>query len=259
MSTLFAPDGDLWVPSGHTRGPWDPNAMHGGAPAALIARAVDGVATDGPMQTTRLTIELLRPVPIAPVSVEATVLRPGRRLQVVDVVLEADGQVCCVARAVRISVRDVDVPPAQPESPVPGPQEAQARPFDPDREMFPTTGMEVRFARGSYAEAGPALAWFRPRMPLVPGEEWTPLQRAAAAADFGNGVSQVLGWETHVFVNPDLTIHLHREPRGEWIGLDARTDALPTGIGQAVSILHDVHGRIGAAAQSLFVDAAPNR
>lgn len=255
--SLFTPEGGAFVPSGHTRGPWDPDAMHGGAPAALIARAVEGVAADGAMRVARLTVELLRPVPLEPLTVEASVMRPGRKLQVVEATLSAGGTVCCVARAVRLSVRDVDVPSAPPEGPVPGPDAASPETFRTGIEMFPVTGMDVRFARGSFHEAGPALTWFRPRMALVAGEPWTPLQRVAAAADFGNGISRVLEWGTHLFVNTDLSIHLHREPRGEWIGLDSRTDVDPSGAGQSTSTLRDVHGRIGVAAQSLFVDVAP--
>ena len=91
-------------------------------------------------------------------------------------------------------------------------------------------------------------------MPLVEGEETTPLQRAVAFADFGNGLSRVLDFRTHLFVNTDLTVHLHREPVGEWVALDARTDLDRSGAGQATSVLRDERGRIGTAAQSLYVD-----
>jgi hypothetical protein len=90
-------------------------------------------------------------------------------------------------------------------------------------------------------------------MPLVAGEAPTPLQRTVAFADFGNGLSRALDFSTHLFVNTDLTVHLHREPEGEWVALDARTDLDRTGVGQATSILRDRHGRLGVAAQSLFV------
>jgi hypothetical protein len=253
MSVLFERDGDLYVPTGHTRGPWDPDAQHGGAPAALIAREVEQVETAAPMRCTRLTIDILRPVPIAPLRVQASVLRPGLRMQIVDVVVHAEDTEVCRARATRLRIADLAVP-ASPADPQPGPRDATPRAFTEGVEMFPTTGVEVRFARGSFHEKGPALAWFRPRIPLVEGEEWSPLQRVAAAADFGNGISRVVDWETHLFVNPDLSIHLHREPVGEWVGLDARTDLDRAGVGQALSILYDEHGRIGAAAQSLYVD-----
>jgi hypothetical protein len=114
--------------------------------------------------------------------------------------------------------------------------------------------MELRFAGGTGYGPGPALAWFRLARPLVEGEEPSPVARAAAAADFGNGVSRILDFERHLFVNTDLSIHLHREPRGEWVLLDARTRIEPIGIGLAVSHLHDEDGALGVAAQSLFVE-----
>jgi hypothetical protein len=114
--------------------------------------------------------------------------------------------------------------------------------------------MELRFAGGTDYGPGPALAWFRFARPLVEGEEPSPVARAAAAADFGNGVSRILDFERHLFVNTDLSIHLQREPRGEWVLLDARTRVEPTGIGLAVSQLYDADGPLGIAAQSLFVE-----
>jgi Thioesterase-like superfamily len=108
---------------------------------------------------------------------------------------------------------------------------------------------------GTYAAPGPAIAWFRMRVPVVAGEEPTPLQRAACAADFGNGASSALDWSRYVFVNPDLTLYLQRPPRGEWICLDARTSVDPAGVGLARSTMHDLDGPIGVAVQALFVAA----
>jgi hypothetical protein len=92
-------------------------------------------------------------------------------------------------------------------------------------------------------------------VPLVAGEQTSPLARVAAAADFGNGVSWVLqrarGWQ---FINPDLTISLYRHPAGEWVCLEAATYVGSQGIGQAESVLWDEHGRLGRAMQSLLLD-----
>ena len=74
-----------------------------------------------------------------------------------------------------------------------------------------------------------------------------------AAADFGNGVSRIVDFDRYLFVNTDLTVHLHREPAGEWVLLDARTRLEPHGAGLAQSILSDERGPLGLAAQSLFV------
>jgi hypothetical protein len=115
--------------------------------------------------------------------------------------------------------------------------------------------MDIRFAGGTDYGTGPALAWFRLAHPLVAGEAPSPLQRVVAAADFGNGVSRVLDFDRHLFVNTDLTVHLHRDAVGEWVLIDAATVADPVGAGLASSRIHDEGGAIGLAAQTLFVDA----
>jgi hypothetical protein len=78
--------------------------------------------------------------------------------------------------------------------------------------------------------------------------------RLAATADFGNGISAVLPFERFLFINADLTIHLHRPPRGEWIGLDAHTLLHTGGTGLAESVIHDVDGPVGRAFQTLVVE-----
>lgn len=114
--------------------------------------------------------------------------------------------------------------------------------------------MEVRQARGSWTDSGPATVWFRLRVAVVAGEEPTALQRVAAAADVGNGVSAALERGRYLFINPDLTIALHRPPAGEWVGLDAVTHAEAHGVGLAESALYDERGRIGRSVQTLIVD-----
>jgi hypothetical protein len=109
-------------------------------------------------------------------------------------------------------------------------------------------------ARGSWTETGPGAVWFRLRQPVVAGEEVSPLQRAAAAADFGNGVSAALERGRYLFINPDLTIYLHRLPVGEWVAIDAVTHAESHGVGVAESVLVDEGGRIGRSVQALLVD-----
>jgi hypothetical protein len=112
----------------------------------------------------------------------------------------------------------------------------------------------MRQARGSWLEEGPAAVWFRLTVPIVEGEEPSPLQRVAAAADFGNGISGTLERGAHLFINPDLSVYVHREAQGEWIGLDAATAVEPYGIGLAVGVLRDETGRIGTSLQSLIID-----
>ena len=106
---------------------------------------------------------------------------------------------------------------------------------------------------GAFHGGGPATAWFRLRIPILDGEEPSALQRLAAAADFGNGISSPLSWGEYLFINPDLTLYLDREPMGEWIGLAASTTIAAGGIGVSESVLYDERGRIGRATQALLI------
>ncbi|HSC03718.1 MAG TPA: hypothetical protein VLC49_10370 [Solirubrobacteraceae bacterium] len=79
------------------------------------------------------------------------------------------------------------------------------------------------------------------------------MQRLAAAADFGAGLSSALPRERFVFINVDLTVYVEREPVGEWICLSSETRISAGGIGLAESVLFDERGRVGRATQALLV------
>ena len=245
------------MPTGHARGPWDPGQLHGGAPAALIAEAVQ---EEGYL-VARMTLDFLGPVPLAPLTVSARTTKPGRSLQLAEAELSAGGQAVVRARAVRLRRGHVELPALTADEPPPtAPQASHADPFpvrDGLAEGFHLTAMEIRFADGTDFGLGPARAWFRLARPLIDDEPASPLARALAAADFGNGVSRIVDFDRYLFVNTDLTVHLHREPAGEWVLLDARTRLEPHGAGLAHSILSDEHGPLGLAAQSLFVADRP--
>jgi Thioesterase-like superfamily len=278
--SVFLADGERFMPTEHARGPWDPQALHGGAPAALMATAFQRVEPGAELPIARLGFELLRPIPFAPLSISTRVTRPGRRVQELAGELLADlgsagEELICRASALRVQPIPDGLPGVPPPCSGPGPPAAAAQ--GPDRTRGagampgPDAGEAVRFAlddvdRASFAASamdvrwlgdpgslGPARVWMRLRHPLVLGEALTPLARLTATADFGNGVSAELPFERFLFINADLTIHLHRTPHGEWIGLDARTLLSSNGMGLAESVLHDVRGPVGRAFQTLVV------
>jgi hypothetical protein len=255
--SLFQPLGDgRWEPTVAARGPWSPEALHGGPVAALLARAVEAAETRNPMQPARLTVELLRPVGFEPLAVTAAVIRPGRKVQLVEATASQGGK--DVARAVGLRVRDeaVAVPPGPPEVVPPPPDQGVSSPPWRDDELpaFHNTGVENRFVLGRFDRPGPATDWIRLRCPVVPDEAPSPFQRVAAAADFGHGISRMLDFNHHRYVNPDLTIHLRRLPVGEWVCLEATTHLGGRGLGLAESALYDEAGFIGRSVQSLLVE-----
>src|SRR5690242_9692161 len=249
FAAFYEADGDLFAATELTRGPWDPGAQHAGPPAALLGYAIERLPDAGEFQVGRVTFEILRSVPIAPVRVEARVVRPGRRVQMLEAELsDAEGEVLMRARAWRIRTAEVEVPPeamVATEPPAPPEQTAEANFFPTGQEHGYHTAMEVRFVSGDFVEPGPATVWLRMRRPLVAGEEPTPLQRTLVVADVGNGVSASLDFRRFLFINVDLTVQLERMPAGEWICVDAVTLPQPSGVGTAESVLSDQQGRIG--------------
>jgi acyl-coenzyme A thioesterase PaaI-like protein len=268
--SIFLAHGERFMPTEQARGPWDPGALHGGAPAALITTAFERLISGSDLRVARLGFEFLRPVPLAPLALATRVVRPGRRVQELAAELTAggdehgkDGEVVC--RAGALCVREI--PATVPQAPVTaGRDETATRELAPpetgrpvhfalngsDEPSFAATAMEMRWLDDPGA-LGPARVWMRLRHALLPGESLTPLARLAATADFGNGVSAALPFDRFLFINADLGIHLQRPPRGEWIGLDARTLLPPGGTGLAESVLHDEHGPVGRAFQTLVV------
>jgi acyl-coenzyme A thioesterase PaaI-like protein len=242
-----------FVASELARGPWDAGAQHGGAPAALLVGALEALPAPAGVQMARVTFELLRPVPLGPLRVSAEVVRPGRRVQLLEATLwSAEGVELVRARALQVA--RADGPPTATGTPPPPPADGRANdlspPFSP---MFAPDAMEIRFVAGEFTARGPATAWFRLRSPVVAGLEISPLQRLAAAGDFGNGISSPVSWNDYVFINPDLTLYIERAPAGEWIGLASVTHVADGGVGLSESILYDERGRVGRATQALLV------
>jgi len=257
---FVALDDSTFQPTDLCRGPWTPDSQHGGPGAALVARAIVAADSHGPMQVARLTLELLRPVPLAPLRLETAVPRPGRKVQLVEASVFAGDIEVLRGRALRIRIADVadadghapidDPLPPIPDATTPFAFDTQAESW----EGFHNTAVDVRFVEGSWAAPGPAAAWFRLTVPVVAGEEISPLARVLAAADFGNGISRVLDSSQHLFINPDLTVHVARPPEGEWVAMRSSTTTTANGIGMAESALFDQRGRVGRAVQSLLVD-----
>jgi hypothetical protein len=243
-------DGDTFVPSELTRGPWDPGAQHAGPPAGLLGRAVERAGT----LVGRITIDILRPVPLAPLRVTSRVARPGRNVELVEAALAGPEGDVARATAWRLRLADAVAEVAETEEAPPGPAHGSQQPFfSTGQDVGYHTAMDSAFVAGAFTEPGPAVVWMRMRQPLVAGEPPTALQRVLVAADSGNGVSAALDYRRFLFINTELTVHLVREPAGEWVCLDAVTRPGTRGVGLTESVLWDESGRLGRAAQTLLV------
>jgi Acyl-CoA thioesterase C-terminal domain/Acyl-CoA thioesterase N-terminal domain len=252
---FYERDGDRLRATELTRGPWDPGSQHAGPPSALIGREIEALEDADDFQVGRLTFEILRPVPIGPVEVEAKVVRLGRRVQLIEASLSDGEQELIRARGWRIRTGSLDLPEelTDPGTPPPGPEQGSVPEFfRTGQDTGYHTAMEWRALSGGFLEPGPARFWMRQLVPLVAGEEPSPLQRTLVIADVGNGISAVLDPREFLFINVDLTVHLERMPEGEWICVDAVTRPRPNGIGSAESELADRLGRIGRGVQTLL-------
>jgi len=258
-SAFYVSEGGHFVSSELTRGPWDPDAQHAGPPAALIGRELERCESptgNRDWQFGRITYEILRPVPIGTLRVAAEVVRPGKSVELLSATLAEDEAPVITASAWRIARDAVELPAdlASGAAAPPGPDQGSPAPFfDTGHADGYHSAMEYRFVSGSFREIGPATVWMRMGVALVEGEQPTPLQRVLVAADTGNGVSAVLDLSRFLFINVDLSVHLHRLPEGEWVCLDAVSTAEPSGTGLAHTALHDERGPIGRSLQTLLV------
>ncbi len=209
---------------------------------------------DGAFRVVRVAVEVTRPVPVGTLRLERAFRREGRSVKaMVGRLFDEEGKLVLSADALAIAEAALDLDPLQPTMDEQGP--ADSHPVDfPFRDEDPSyaNAMELRFARGEFGD-GDVMAWMRMRLPLLDGEAPSPLERVLTAADSGNGVSQRLSLDQFTYMNPDLTVTLHRPLEGEWVGMGARTDLDDRGIGAAYTRLYDEAGPIGRGIQTLLI------
>ena len=256
---FFVADGGDFVATEYTSGPWDPRAQHGGPPAGLLVGQIERAArlANPQLQTIRVTIDLVRPVPVGRVTLGSLEpLRQGRRVAEWRGSLSADGKVCLRAQVLLLS--ELALPTGR----------AAAAPSLPPFANLPTTefsffrqpigyhkAVDLRWAVGTWGSP-PCGAWGRQRVPLILGQDPLPIERTLVVADAANGVGAALPLGRFSFVNADLTVALFRPLAGEWVGLLVDTAISSAGIGQTHATIEDERGPIGYGLQHLVIAAA---
>lgn len=274
-SAYYHLDGALAVPTVRTQSSWDPATQQGPPVCGLLGWAVTQVPSLVEMQLVRLTTDLWRTVPRRPLRIETAVRREGRRIQVVDVGL-LDGEVeVAHGAALRVRREEGEWPDAlhHPDRPpdAPPPVPAAVRDGVPVGSPFstpdvPEESRAAGFLRSvdgirhdaSTAEGDPVVLWARMRQPLVAGLPTPPAALAAWASDFASGLASYLDPRQWMYMNPDVNLHLLREPVGEWIAIAGLTWAGDHGIGHGRARLHDVEGFIGSATAAQLVHRWPD-
>ena len=262
QTALYVRDGDRFIGTEATRGSWHDNGQAGGAVLALLGHVLEDVPTITPMSVTRLTVDIVRPVPVGePLWIDTEVRREGKKIQVVDLTVRTAGAEHGLARALRIREEDlradegmpVSTTDADPAAALPPPDALESVEHHPGVARFLCLGAELR--RSQEPAAGAFGAWIRLRVPVVAGEPVRPASRAAIPMDMVNliGVSSLRSG-TATIINADVSAHVLRVPEGEWIGLSGHTYFdLATGHGMSTASMSDRHGVFGTASTSQIV------
>ncbi|MFB6458523.1 thioesterase family protein [Bradyrhizobium tunisiense] len=255
MPPVYRVDGNNVVSSPDAAGPWDPRMQHGSAPASLVTWAAERIPTPVAMDIARVTIDLMRPVPVGPLTIATEVLREGRKIQLCQIKLLADGVQVVGATVLKIRRQALTLPDGVKELPVtlPSPEDSLVEESAAVTSPFVRL-VSMRAARGRFGQAGAGAIWFRVDNPLIEGEAISQAMRAVVAADFSNGTASMLDFRAWTYINADLTVSFSRQPVGEWILLDGESWIGADGAGLAMSRLADRQGYFGRAVQSLVIE-----
>jgi hypothetical protein len=255
MNAIYRVDGNCAETSPNAAGPWDATMQHGAAPAALVTWAAEAIPTAAPMQIVRVTIDLMRPVPVTPLTIETEVLREGRKIHLCAVSLLANDVVVVRATVLKVRADSLPLPSEIADAAIDVPPPDQGEPMEPPFSRTPfVTGLSVSMVRGGFLKIGPAAIRYRIDRPIVEAAPISQMMRAVVAADFCNGTSSTLDFHKWTFLNADLTVSLARVPVGDWILLNAETWIGPDGAGIAAGRLGDSKGYFGRAVQSLVIE-----
>ncbi|MFN0096326.1 MAG: thioesterase family protein [Dehalococcoidia bacterium] len=243
---FFRRQGDAFMPQPICRGPWDPKSLHGRVIAGLLGAAIEVRFGDPAFQFARLTIDLWRLPGFVPLTVATKLLREGGRIKVAHAECFADG--VSMGQATGVLLRKGAAPAGEIWSPpdwdFPKPEEIPLRelPADIPRDWAPM--WETRDQGRSFGTVGPKRVWMREIRPLVDADPLTPFQRVALAADFSSPLAHS-GSTGLAYINTDITVYLHRDPRGEWIGFDSTHHHASEGVAVGECMLYDEEGAIG--------------
>jgi hypothetical protein len=237
-----------------TAGPWGPDSQHAGPPSALLVRAMEKHAPAPDSRLARVSVDVLGPVPVAPLDVDVRVIRPGRSVELLEATASVDGRPALVARGWLMRRTPEDFPTVGDHA---GPDPA-LRP--PERgELLPgahgdgyLSVVDFHFVSGDGAAMGPAVAWGRSTVDLVAGETMTGWQHLVTVVDSASGISMASHPLEHPAINCDLVVSLLRDPEPGWVYLDSETVGGPGAGVLTDTLLADERGRLGRCVQNLY-------
>ncbi len=249
--------GGSYESSIHTQGAWNPHEQHMAPVAGIMTRELELHQSRPELRMARLSFDILGIIPAGQFRIETKVIRPGRTIELLQAELIADERVAVRATAWRLQRGDTSAVAAVEDTAMPG--VAEAVPWE-NLSQWPggyIASLEARAVDGH--RPGRGQVWIRSPFPMVQDEPTTDMVRLMGLVDTANGIASRVppGLGSYMFPNVDLSIHLHREPVGEWLGLDTSVTFGTDGIGLTNSILNDARGPFGIASQILTVRELP--
>lgn len=263
VNALFQQDGNIYNPTEKAAGPWGPTMLHGGSTGGLLGHAMEQASGRDDLHFTRLTVDMFRPVPMAPLTVESRVIRDGKRVQVLEATVIGNGKEVAKGTALKLVPQAVEVPePAVPPANVlasPDDIESMSLFGSQAAENFPPglhLNLLVKRICG-FGGTGEGEAWFRMPVPVVEGVENSPFVHISTLSDFGNGLGQLYVKNSAGSINADITLYLHRIPEGDWVGFKSKAVMQDHGIGVITTQLYDLQGLVGSISQAIMPQSMP--
>lgn len=244
-----------YAPTGHTQGAWNDHEQHMGPVSGLIAHEIDRHDPRPELALARITYEILGLIPDEETTLEVETIRPGRTIELVEATLVAGNRPVVRARAWRVSRGDTAAVAGGAPEPMPGP-EAWPR-WEGSSVWKGGYIASVEIRTSPLSVPGRGRVWMRTEIPLVEGVDTGAVAAYLGLVDTANGIAVRADPRAWMFPNLDLSVHLHREPVGPWVGLDTTVVFGAEGLGLTSSVLHDEQGPVGRAEQVLTVRPLP--
>lgn len=249
-------DDELFEPLPPVQGAWRDDEQHLAPLAGLLVHALDRHEPREDLALARVGFDILGFIAARPTTVRTRTLRAGRSIELLEAEAAVDGRVVVTARAWRLLRGDTEPIASVEEEPMPGPDGLPPRDVAQD---WPGGFIRSLEARPVEARPGRGRVWLRTDCRLIEGETEpvSPHAQLLAVADAANGMVPAVPPTEWLFPNTDLTMHLHRLPRGPWLGLDTRVSIGADGVGLTATVLHDLDGPCGRMAQILTLRPRP--
>jgi hypothetical protein len=248
---MFDVQGQRIVARSAAASPWLPDTLNGAALSALMATLSEQHAAAFSFLCTRMSLEFLRPVPDVPLTWRVHVVREGRRQQVLRLSLVDGERECAAATFVRLRVEHVQ---RQGDELAPAFEPTSGEPFLPAVTSGSPLSSWIDARLAPRRDLAHRSGWMRYQGEVIAGVPMSPFARMALFADFAHGLAPLVPPDRFTFLNAELTLHLARLPRGDWLHLDCRTIEGGHGLGMTRTVFADGLGDLGYAHQSLLFD-----